>query len=69
MSYAGAIAEIRKIHTRLMTSKTKTYNGQGEGSGQYKPPRHVNALEGNTPIQKCFKCGGMHIWQKNADPD
>ena len=27
MSYAEAIAEIRKIHNRLMTSRTKLYNG------------------------------------------
>ena len=71
MSYAGAIAEIRKIHNRLMTSRTKSYNGQGEGSRQYKPPKQVNTLEGKLPvsIQKCFKCGGMHTWQKTADPD
>ena len=62
ISHAGAIVEIRKIHSRLMTSRTKSYNVQGEGSGQYKPPKQVNTLEGDSPVpvQKCFKCGGRH---------
>ena len=33
MSYSKAIAEIRKIHIRLMTSKTRKYNGHGQGGG------------------------------------
>ena len=33
MTYIDAIAEIRKIHNRLIASKTKRYNGHGEGGG------------------------------------
>ena len=34
LSYVGAIAEIRKIHTRLMTSRTRKYDGDGEGGNK-----------------------------------
>ena len=34
MSYMDAIVEIRQIHYRLITSKTKKYDGHGEGGGE-----------------------------------
>ena len=42
MSYSEAIAEIRKIHTQLMTSKTRKYDGHGEGRGGINNPKVEN---------------------------
>ena len=61
MSYDQAMYRFRTFHTNLFSSKTKSYDGMGEGpivqqllSKSQRTAGHVGSI-GFTPT--CFKCG------------